>query len=68
MPCISVVKFLCFRMFLASFLITFLSPEIATSINVHVAFLLSCIVMSGLLLGMILSVYSCWFLTMIYLD
>ena len=33
--CISIVRSLYFRIFSASFLITFLSPEIATSINVH---------------------------------
>jgi len=45
----------CFLEFLhffsASFLITFLSPEIATSINIHVPFSFSRIIMSGLLLG-----------------
>ena len=34
MRCISIVSSLYFRIFLASFLITFLSPEIATSINI----------------------------------
>ena len=53
---ISIVMFLYFRIFLASFLITFLSPEIATSINIHVTFSLSQIMMSGLLLGIVLSV------------
>jgi len=33
MRCISIVRSLYFRIFSASFLITFLSPEIATSIN-----------------------------------
>ena len=37
MPCISFVRSLYFRIFSASFLITFLSPEIATSVNIHVA-------------------------------
>jgi hypothetical protein len=32
MRCTSIVRPLCFRIFSASFLITFLSPEIATSI------------------------------------
>jgi hypothetical protein len=41
----------------SSFLITFLSPEIATSINIHVPFSLSRIIMSGLLL--VLSVCTC---------
>ena len=54
--CISIVRSLYFRNFSASFLITFLSPEIATSINIDVHFSLSRITMSGLLLGMVLSV------------
>src|SRR5215469_2761014 len=33
MHCISIVRYLYFKIFSASFLITFLSPEIATSIN-----------------------------------
>ena len=40
-------------------LLTFLSPEIATSINIHVPFSLSRIIMSGLLLGIVLSVCTC---------
>ena len=50
MHCISIVRSLYFRIFSASFLITFLSPEIATSVNIHVPFSLSRIIMSGLLL------------------
>ena len=46
MPCMSVVRFLCCKIFSASFLITFVCPEIAASVNVHVAFPLSWIVMS----------------------
>ena len=42
MGCISIV-----RIFSASFLITFLSPEIATSINIHVPFSLSRILLSS---------------------
>jgi len=38
------------------FLITFLSPGIATSINMHVLFSLSRIIMSGLLLGIVIIV------------
>ena len=38
MRCISIVRSLYFRILSASFLITFLSLEIATSINVHVPF------------------------------
>ena len=49
MRCISIGRSLYFRIFSASFLITFLSPEIATSINIHVLFSLSRIIMSGLL-------------------
>jgi len=56
MHCISIVRSLYFRISSASFLITFLSPEIATSINIHVPFSLSRIIMSGLLLEIILSV------------
>ena len=56
MRCISILRSLYFRIFSASFLITFLSPEIATSINIHVPFSLSRIIMSDLLLGIVLSV------------
>jgi hypothetical protein len=56
MRCISIVRSLYFRIFSASFLIVFLSPEIATSINIHVPFSLSHIIISGLLLGIVLSV------------
>ena len=59
MRCISIVRSLYFRIFSASFLITFPSPEIATSINIHVPFSLSRIIMSGLLLVIVLSVCSC---------
>ena len=38
MRCFSIAMSLYFRIFSASFLITFLSPEIATSINIHVQF------------------------------
>ena len=57
MPCISIVSSLYFRIFSVSFLITFLSPEIAAPINIHVLFSLSRIIMSGLLLGIVLSVF-----------
>ena len=46
------LRSLYFRIFSVFFLITFLSPDIAT---------LWRIVMPGLLLGMVLSVCSCWF-------
>jgi len=54
--CIYTVRSLYFRIFSASFLITFLSPEISTSINIHVPFSLSRIIMSVLLLEIVLSV------------
>jgi len=38
MRCISIVRFLDFKIFWAHFLITFFSPEIATSINMHVPY------------------------------
>jgi len=38
--------------FSASLLIAFLSPEIATFVNIHVPFSLPLIMMSGLLLGL----------------
>ena len=44
MRCISIVRSLHFRIFSDSFLIKFLSPEIATSVNVHVPFSLSRII------------------------
>ena len=50
MRCISIVRFLYFRIFSASFLITFLSPEIATSINIHVPSSLSRLLLLLLLL------------------
>jgi hypothetical protein len=49
----------------ASFLITFLVPEIAVSINIHVPFSFTRIMMCGLLLDIVLSVYSCWFHNMV---
>ena len=57
MPFISAVRYLYFRNFTTSFLITFLSPEIAISNNIHVHFILSQIMISGLLLGMVLYYY-----------
>jgi hypothetical protein len=53
------VRSLYFKNFSASFLITFLSPEIATSTNMHVSFPLPRIIMSGLLLRIVLSVCTC---------
>ena len=54
MHCISIVRSLYFKIFSASFSITFLSPGFATSINMHVLFPLSRIIMSGLLLGIVI--------------
>ena len=51
-----------------STLYSFLSPEIATSINIHVPASLSRIIMTGLLLGMVLSVCTCWFHNMVTLP
>jgi hypothetical protein len=68
MRCISIVRSLYFKIFSASFLITFLSPEVATSIHMHVPFSLSRIVMSGLLLGIVLSGCTCWFQSVVTLH
>ena len=59
MRCISIVMSFYFKIFSATFLITFLSSVIATSINMHGLFLLSRIIMLGLLLGIVLSVCTC---------
>jgi hypothetical protein len=64
MRCNSVVRSLYFKIFSASFLITFLS----TSINIHVPFSLSRVIMSGLLLWIVLSVCTCWFQNMVTLP
>ena len=53
---LSIVKSLYFRI-----LFKFLAPKIPSSITIHVPFLSSPIIMSGLLLGMFLSVCTCWF-------
>jgi hypothetical protein len=66
--CISNVRSSYFRIFSASFLITFLSPEIATCINIPVIFSLSLIIVPGLLLGIVLSVWTCWFHSMVTLS
>jgi len=66
--CISIVRSLYFRIFSASFLITFLSPEIAAFINIHIPFSLSRIIMSGLLFGIVLLVCICWFHNMVTLP
>jgi len=59
---ISFVKSLFFEILLSPFLITFISPESAASVNSHVPFslsFLSPIMISSLFLGMILSVFVC---------
>jgi len=68
MGCITIVRFVYFRILSASFLTTFLSPEIATPINIHVLFLLSRIMMSGLLLGVVPPFCTCWFHNMVTLP
>src|SRR5215469_16434446 len=65
MRCISIMRSLYFKISSASFLITFLSPGIATSINIHVPCLSSRIMMSSLLLGTVLSVRTFWFHSMV---
>ena len=62
---IYIMSSLYFKLFSAFFLITLLSPRIATFINMHVPFLLSRIMMSGLLWGIVLSVGTCWFHNMV---
>ena len=58
-PCVMYSVVIYFRSFLASFLITFLSPEVTASINVHIPLSSSWIMMSYLLLGMVFSVLTC---------
>ena len=65
---ISIMRSLHFKVISASFLITFLSPGIATPINMHVPFLLLCMKMAGLLLGTVLSVHTCWYHHMVTLP
>ena len=67
MRCISIVRSLYFRIS-APILITFLSPDISTSINTHVPFSLSRIAMSGMFLGIVLSVCNCLFQNMVTLP
>jgi len=59
--CISIVRSLYFKIFSASFLSAFLSPHIAVSIDTHIPFSLSHIMMSCLLLGLVLLVGVCSF-------
>ena len=58
---ISIVRSSSFIIFSATYLFTFPSPESATSVNMHVPCLLSQIMTSGILVGMILLVCNCWF-------
>ena len=53
MHCIYIVWSLHFKLFSTSFIVTFLSAQIATSINIHVPFSISRI-MCGFLLGIII--------------
>jgi len=62
-----ITRSLYFGIFLASLLITFLSPEIAASINRHVSFSLSRIMISALLIGMHPSVFTYWLPNMVTL-
>jgi len=58
--CVSVLRYLYFRIFSAFFfLITIQSPKILTFIDIHVSFSLSQFMMSGLLLAMVLSFCTC---------
>jgi hypothetical protein len=55
---ISIVRYLCFKTILTSFLITFLSPEIGTSINRHAAFHLLLLLLLLLLFPHYITQYS----------
>ena len=68
MCCISILRSLYFKIFSASLLITVLSPGFAASINMHVPSLLSWIMMSALMLGVVLSIRTCWFHNMVTLP
>jgi hypothetical protein len=65
---IFVMRFLYYKIFSASFLITFLSPGITTSINLHAPGVSSRTMMFGLLLGRVLSFRSSWFHSMVTLP
>jgi hypothetical protein len=55
---IYIVRPLYFRIFSASFLITILFPQIATTVDINIPFSLLRITMSGLLLMMVLLVFT----------
>lgn len=59
--CICIVRSLYIMILSASFLIIFLSPEVASYFNPHFPFALSRITISGLLISVVLSVCTCWF-------
>ena len=61
MRSISIVMSSYFRIFSAPYLITFLSPDSAPSVNMHVPFLLLQIMTTVILVGIILLVCNCWF-------
>jgi len=65
---IYIIWSLYFKIFSASFLITFLSPEIATYINIHVPCLFLWIMMSSLMLGIVILVHTCLFYNMVTLP
>jgi hypothetical protein len=58
---LSIMRFLYLKIIAAYFLIKFLSPEFAASIKMHIPLLLSRIMKSGLLIGIVLSVHICRF-------
>ena len=62
---IFIMRSLYSKIFSVSYSITFLCPGIATSINMHVPLLLKWIMMSSFLLGIVLSVHTCWFHNMV---
>ena len=68
MRCISIVKVFIFYNLLGFFFNHISVSWIATSINIHVPFSLSRIIMSGLLLEIVLSVCTCWFHNMVTLP
>ena len=68
MLCISVVRFLHFRIFSASFFITFLSHKIATYISIPVPFFPVTVYDICFLLRMVLPVCTCSFHNMVILP
>jgi hypothetical protein len=67
--CIYILRSLYFRIFSASFLVTFLSREIAASIYIHVSFFFNTV--NGVRFyccGMVLSVCTRWFHSMVTLH